>query len=494
MKREAVKFLLVDDVEENLVALEALLRRDGLELLKARSASQALELLLVHDVALAMLDVQMPEMDGFELAELMRGMERTRHVPIIFLTAGARDPQRVFQGYEAGAVDFLFKPIDPHILRSKADVFFQLHQHKIQIAENLRMNEMFVGILGHDLRSPLGSIVVGAELLERQLTEEKQLRVVRRMVSSAGRMKDMIDQLFELTRARLAGGVGLCGLRQRLDVAILVRRVAEEQRATAPDRPLAVTATGDATSAGDPTRLLQLFSNLISNAVRHGTAGTPVSAAVDAGPDAISIVVRNRGAIPLELLPRIFDPFRGARLSSSSEGLGLGLFISQQIATAHGGTITVESTPALGTAFTVRLPKLSAVDQGPSSDATRKVLIVDDDDGIRDALRHAFEDAGYEAVIAANGQEALDRLTDGSRRPDAVILDLLMPVLDGGRVYRTMQADAALASIPVIVSTSSPACAPLGVTVMAKPLSLDALLRAVAARCAERQGSSTAGP
>ena len=105
----AIKCLLVDDLEENLLALSALLRRDDVEMLKARSGAEALELLLVHDVALALLDVQMPEMDGFELAELMRGSERTRHVPIIFVTAGARDQQRVFKGYEAGAVDFLLQ-------------------------------------------------------------------------------------------------------------------------------------------------------------------------------------------------------------------------------------------------------------------------------------------------------------------------------------------------------------------------------------------------
>ena len=112
-----VKLLLVDDLEENLLALDALLSRDDLTLLKARSGIEALELLLVNDVALALVDVQMPDMDGFELAELMRGSERTRSVPITFVTAGGRESHRIFQGYDAGAVDFLFKPIDPHILR-----------------------------------------------------------------------------------------------------------------------------------------------------------------------------------------------------------------------------------------------------------------------------------------------------------------------------------------------------------------------------------------
>src|SRR6201991_3742957 len=130
-----VYFLLVDDLEENLLSLEALLRRDGLVLLKARSGDEALELLLDHDVALALVDVQMPGLNGFELAELMRGNERTRRIPIIFLTAGNADGQRRFRGYEAGAVDFIQKPIESDILRSKADVFFELFRQRQQIAE-----------------------------------------------------------------------------------------------------------------------------------------------------------------------------------------------------------------------------------------------------------------------------------------------------------------------------------------------------------------------
>src|SRR6201994_1827261 len=148
-----VKCLLVDDLEENLLALSALLERPDVELLTARSGREALELLLVHDVALAFLDVQMPEMDGFQLAELLRGSERTRHIPLIFVTAGARDQHRLFKGYESGAVDFLFKPIEPHILKSKAEVFFQLYRQKQQLlvelehrTETLRLNEMFAAV------------------------------------------------------------------------------------------------------------------------------------------------------------------------------------------------------------------------------------------------------------------------------------------------------------------------------------------------------------
>ncbi|TJZ94214.1 response regulator [Paracoccus gahaiensis] len=126
MPHRPIRFLIVDDIDQNIMALEALLRRDGLVVDSARTASEALELMLQHDYALAFLDVQMPGTDGYELAELMRSTERTRGVPIIFVTAAEMDEARRFRGYEAGAVDYIFKPIDPVVLRSKAEVFFRI--------------------------------------------------------------------------------------------------------------------------------------------------------------------------------------------------------------------------------------------------------------------------------------------------------------------------------------------------------------------------------
>lgn len=128
------KFLLVDDHDANLVALSAVLSSDGVEMLRARSGREALELLLRHDIALAIIDVQMPIMDGFELAELMRGSRRTQHVPIIFLTAGPQDNLHRFRGYQAGAVDFLYKPIEPNVLRSKAAIFLDLYRQREELA------------------------------------------------------------------------------------------------------------------------------------------------------------------------------------------------------------------------------------------------------------------------------------------------------------------------------------------------------------------------
>ncbi|MBZ5709207.1 hybrid sensor histidine kinase/response regulator [Nannocystis pusilla] len=486
MIAEPLKFLIVDDIEQNLVALEALLRRDELTILTARSGVEALELLLVHEVALAFLDVQMPGMDGFELAELMRGTERTKHVPIIFVTAGGRDAERVFQGYESGAVDFLHKPIDPRILKSKADVFFELSRQRRDYAHALRLNEMFMGILGHDLRTPLAAIANGTELLEQWVSDEGQLAVLRRMSASCSRMTEMIEQLVDLTRARLAGGLGFARVRRPVDVAALVRSTVDELRTTHVQRDIRVEVRGAATTAGDPDRLVQALSNLIGNALQHGLPGGPVAIRVFDDEGGIAVEIRNLGVIPADLLPVLFDPFRSrsqAGSRASSRGLGLGLYIAQQIAQAHAGAVSVVSNEAAGTTFTLRLPRMSPPAPAPGRGPRRtRVLVVDDDEVIRETLREAFAGEGYEAITAADGGEALQTLMHEAR-PDVVILDLVMPVLDGGRVYQAMQADPQLAQIPVVVSTSEPARAPAGAILIPKPVKLARLLDTVARLC-----------
>jgi len=192
---DTVKFLLVDDVPENLLALEGLLRRDGLEFKTARSGPEALELLLKHDFALALLDVQLPDMDGFELAELMRGTDRTRRVPIIFLTAVATDERRRFRGYESGAVDYLIKPLDPHILRRKADVFFELDRQRRELMHQRdRLRDSEERFRSSVLQAPApmmlfaghgGVLVVNDELLDSTGFIESEIRTLRAWVHKA---------------------------------------------------------------------------------------------------------------------------------------------------------------------------------------------------------------------------------------------------------------------------------------------------------------------
>jgi signal transduction histidine kinase len=371
-----INILVVDDVPQNLIAIEALLARPGIALLKAASGAEALELLLVHEVALALVDVQMPNMDGFELAELIRGSERTRSIPLIFLTAASREPSYSFRGYEAGAVDFLHKPIDPKALTSKVNVFVELYQQKKQLSQQLdelrralHMNEMFMAVLGHDLRTPLSVVMNGAMLLPMMTDHPKVAVTAQRIQSSARRMTSMVDQLLDLARIR-SGEMQLKAAPQ--DIVQLCRTIADEF--TAPERAsrVQVTHSGDPVAPVDGGIFAQALSNLLGNALQHGEADAPVSVQIDGrAPDRLSIAIGNRGAIPAERLEHIFEPFQhrdGAR--KSGQGLGLGLYTASTFIRAHGGDLAVASDAAGGTTvLTVTLPRPHAARTADAGDA-----------------------------------------------------------------------------------------------------------------------------
>jgi two-component system sensor histidine kinase/response regulator len=394
MNEPIVKILLVDDLRENLIALEALLLsssagsptregRDGLELLSARSGREALELLLVHDVALALIDLQMPEMDGLELAELMRGSQRTRHVPIIFVTAATRDRQRMFRGYEVGAVDFLYKPIEPVLLGHKVATFVDLHRQRLErerladeLREMLRLNEMFVAAVSHDLRSPLSTLLMGASVLNGKLVDPTLERTLARMRSSAERMRGMLDELYDLARVRLAGGIAIEP--SPTDFGRLAQRVADELRVAHPERSLLVEAEGGSSEGHwDEARLAQVLANLIGNALRHGDSKQPVRVRWQGAVEALVLEVHNGGAIPSSVREHLFDPFR--RGTRARDSLGLGLYIVRQIVLAHAGSIDVASTESDGTTFRVRLPWRAPFDAASSvaSEVVSGVVSVD---------------------------------------------------------------------------------------------------------------------
>src|SRR3569623_1414668 len=343
---ERVTCLMVDDLQENLLALAALIDRPDVELLQARSGEEALELLLEHDVALALLDVQMPEMDGFELAELMRGSERTRHIPIIFLTAGLSDEQRQFKGYEAGAVDFLQKPIQPFVLKSKLEVFIQLHRQKLQLAQELKernrtlqLQEMFTAVLGHDLRDPLSAMIFAATMLQKSADAEVRNSAAL-IVATGRRMNRLIGDLLDLARIRLAGGILVD--RRPMNLAALLQRTQQEHLLRYPERALEAETLGDLDGDWDEDRLAQVLSNLVGNAVKHGQETSPIVLRADGTqPHHVMLAVANDGAIDAAVAERLFDPFGEGRRSGRQQGLGLVLYIVLQIVRAHGGEVHV---------------------------------------------------------------------------------------------------------------------------------------------------------
>ncbi|NVH77604.1 response regulator [Paraburkholderia sp. JPY432] len=370
MTNSPVNILIVDDIAHNITALEALLARPDVAVLVADSGTAALDLLLKHEVALAILDVNMPGMNGFELAALMRGSPRTSHVPIIFLTATAQDASRTFRGYEAGAVDFLYKPFDPRILQSKVDVFVQLEQQKRQLAaqlvttrQMLEANEMLMAVLSHDLRTPLGAVLASAEYLMRTAADEQAATVAARVKNSSLRMARMVDQLLNL--ARLQGG--RLPLQPRsIELATLCRSVIDEFASQKGGKQIVFTCTGNTAGAWDTDLVWQAVSNLVSNALHHGAPEGDIGVEVDGeAEDCVRLKVSNRGTIPAEVFPHLFKAFgsngNGAR---SREGLGLGLHIVQEIARMHGGDVSVVSSDEAGTTFTIELPRVVALQRG----------------------------------------------------------------------------------------------------------------------------------
>jgi two-component system, sensor histidine kinase and response regulator len=355
-----VNVLVVDDVYDNLVALEAVIARPDVHVLTASSGSAALELMLTREIAVAVIDVHMPVMSGFELAELMRGSPRTSHVPIIFVTAEPHDQTRLFRGYEAGAVDFLNKPLEPHVIRGKVDVFVRLFRQQLELAgqisrlrEALELNEQFVAVLGHDLRSPLSAITMAATLIREHSTEPFVDKSAKRILRGSNRMARMIDHLLLFARAR-SGQMPLIAPRE-VSLAKLVETALEDCDAQQRDR-VEIQVEGDVEGTWDPDRLGQVTANLITNALRHGLRDGSVRVDLDGrNKDEVCLMVVNEGTIADDLLPGIFEPFR-----SSSGGLGLGLFIVRSFVEAHGGTVEVWSPPSEGTSFRVRLPRHTA--------------------------------------------------------------------------------------------------------------------------------------
>ena len=501
-----IKFLLVDDTEANLLALEQLLKRPGLELLKARSGPEALELLLAHEVGLALLDVQMPGMDGFELARLMRGTDRTRLVPIIFVTAGAADQRRRFDGYGAGAVDFLHKPIEELVLKGKANVFFDLALQRSQLREseqrsartqvelehtvleleaarqaalagmeeavearnaqerlNLALRESeealreadrrkdeFLATLAHELRNPLAPIRSGLQVLQELGDDEADHEAVRAMMQrQVDQMVHLLEDLLDLSRVSR----GVIELRQRsMDVNEAIQQAMEANRPLVEQKRHQLVASLSAspiTVKADPTRLAQIFGNLLDNAGKYTDDGGAITISSKSVDGEVHVSIADSGiGIRGEDLGKVFDMFGQVDRSNARTrgGLGIGLHIVQQLVEMHGGRIEVTSEGlGKGSVFTVALPVLDELPPGdrdarlPSNAKASRILIADDNADAALSLSLLLKRSGHTVEVAQNGEQALE--LGGLFRPEVIILDIGMPGMDGYETCRRIRKE-----------------------------------------------------
>jgi len=349
------KILIVDDTPANLLAFEAVLGPLRHEIVKVASGAAALEQAARHDFAVILLDVVMPEMDGFETLSRLRKGAVARTTPVILVSGRELESSEVERAYALGAIDYVVKPVHSEILLGKvtACVSLYLANQEVRLRQAaLATKDRQLAFLAHDLRNPLNTITAAAALLERfpDTDREKRQHFVERISRSAKRMDGMIRDLLDYARA---GTGAMPILRERMDISDLCRDLREEFEIADADRRIELTHSGDTTGEWDRARLYQALSNLVGNATRYGHG----KAAVDVcrrGND-VTVSVYNEGPpIAAELLPTIFEPFR--RGDSDGSGLGLGLYIVWAIAHAHGGEVTVDSSPERGTTFVLRLP------------------------------------------------------------------------------------------------------------------------------------------
>ena len=385
------KLLIVDDLPENLLTLEALIKREDRIVYKALSADEALSLLLQHEFAMAILDVQMPGMNGFELAELMRGTAKTKNIPIVFVSAAGREMNYAFKGYESGAVDFLHKPLDIHAVKSKVNVFVELYRQskamkqqvealeqsrreqetllaqlqltQVELERAVRMRDDFMSIVSHEVRTPLNGLILETQLRKMHLardnaaafTMEKMHAMVDRDERQILSLIRLIEDMLDVSRIR----TGKLSIRPaEFDLARTVDRLLENFSAQISAAQSSVNFTAEYPVVGqwDEFRIEQVISNLLTNALRYG-ANKPIDVTVYIEGNQAVVDVRDQGiGISQENQQRVFQQFERVSASQVAAGLGLGLFISEQIVAAHSGTISVQSELGEGALFRVCLP------------------------------------------------------------------------------------------------------------------------------------------
>jgi len=391
-----MKILLVDDTPENLVSLEAALIGLDEELVMAQSGKEALRHLLNDDFAAILLDVRMPEMDGFETAEMIRSRPRSRQTPILFLT-GYRNEEHLFRGYDLGAVDFLFKPIVPEVLRSKVAVFVELSRANARLRQQtealrkqadelqraelevrrlnaglevrvlerteelLRSNEelqQFAYVASHDLREPLRTVSIYAQLLAKRYAgrlDGDADQFIKFIVENAERMETLVHDLLDFSRIDVRGMdfFTRTSLDAAMDDAIgNIRSLIEESRAV-------VTRDSLPLVMGDAVQLTRLFQNLLVNSIKYRNQDVPrVHVAARQNGDDYLISVKDNGiGIDPQYAEKIFGIFRVLQPRDRNSGSGMGLAICRKIVTRHAGRIWVESALGQGATFYFTIPR-----------------------------------------------------------------------------------------------------------------------------------------
>jgi signal transduction histidine kinase len=494
-KKNNPKILVVNDDPASLLALISLLSQWTTELsyeiVAARSGEEALRQVLQHDFAVILLDVNMPGMDGFQTAEAIHLRPKSASIPIIFVTAYHADEMNRLKGYQIGAVDYLFTPIIPQILQAKVSVFVALARKNLELekqadalnqrsvellATNTRLEievrerekavqqnkakDEFLAMLGHELRNPLSAISSAASIIAfegvKPETASRAKVIIQRQSQHLSRI---VDDLLDLGRV-MSGKILLN--KQPLELARLVSTCVDTLKATGRTSEYALTVRADAAWIdADPTRVEQIVTNLLDNAVKYTPPGGTIDIEVRPDADQAILELRDSGVgISSDLLPHIFDVFvQGERsLDRAQGGLGVGLALVRQIVALHGGTVSAHSAGVgQGSTFVIRLPRSASEEStqpapaAPSGPASYNVLLIEDNEDGREMMSLMLKAYGNRVLKAADGLEGLRMATED--KPDIALVDIGLPGIDGYEVARRLRAAPATRHIKLIALT-----------------------------------------
>jgi signal transduction histidine kinase len=494
---DKVNILLVDDQPGKLLSYEVILAELGENLIKASSGREALEQLLKNDITVVLIDVSMPELDGFELAQIIRDHPRYQKTAIIFVSAVHLSDSDKLLGYERGAVDYVSVPIVPELLRAKVSVFTELYRKRreaerltleleqrvaertaaleasttrqTELAEQLRLadrrKDEFLALLAHELRNPLAPLRNAISILRLKESPDPEVLWCRGVIErQAAQLTRLVDDLLDVSRITL----GKIKLRpQPLDLAGVVARAVETSRpeidahrhdliVTLPETPIRVE--------GDRARLTQVIANLLNNAAKYQNDGGKIALSVERDAAWAVVRVRDRGiGIAPDSLGDIFRLFaQGERtLDRSQGGLGIGLSLVKTVVELHGGEVQVASEGVgHGSEFSIRLPCLlqevdgyrpGAEDDEAGYDCPPlRVLVVDDSRDAAESLARLLRLGGHEVLVAHDADQGLHLAT--IHQPAVVLLDIGLPGMDGYEMCRRIRQNGMQSALIVAMT------------------------------------------
>jgi signal transduction histidine kinase len=487
---DPVNILIVDDKQDNIVALEALLDRKDIKLISTTSPNEALRICWEHEIAIALVDVQMPGMDGFELVEILKSNSRTQDILVIFVTAISTETKYAVKGLSSGAVDYLYKPLNPYITSAKVDSFIRLVRAQLELKkknaelnnyqkelikakeqaeQGKRIKESFLANMSHEIRTPIHGIIGLAYILRNTDLDSEQKEIVDLIDNCSQSLLGVINDILDISKIE-AGKFKIA--RSETNIVLLAQSVIDllKFKATEKNIHLSLNISSDCPHLviADSLRLNQILMNLIGNGIKFtekGEVKLEVNVLESKGNSSkIEFSVTDTGiGIPRDKLKQIFKSFEQAGDTPTHRfgGTGLGLTITKKLAELKGGMLSVKSVVGKGSKFTftnwyqvtsekkTKSPLKEVAANLPGFDNLH-VLVAEDNAVSQLIIKKVLTNWNIVVDIVEDGSKILEKLRDNQY--DLILMDTYMPVMGGYETTRRIRTEmtGGKQNIPII--------------------------------------------